>query len=100
MVETGKVISIINNSDWNTQVVIRKKWNNSYLPICFTATDEQKRLITQIGLEVGDMVKINYHVYSKKYNDKYYTTAQIDFIRITQKKSAQLIVDLSTGEIL
>lgn len=100
MVETGKVISIISSNDWTTQVVIRKKWNNAYLPICFSAYDEQKRLINQIGLEVGDMVKINYHIYSKKFNDKYYTTAQIDLIRITQKKNPQLIVDLETGEIL
>jgi hypothetical protein len=57
MVESGKVMSIIKSSDWTTQVVIRKKWNNAYLPICFTATDEQKRLINQIGLEVGDVVK-------------------------------------------
>jgi hypothetical protein len=100
MVETGKVISILKSNDWTTQIVIRKKWNNSYIPICFTAYDEQKRLINQINLEIGDLVKINYHLYSKKYNDKYYTTAQIDLIKITQKKSSQLVVDLETGEIL
>ena len=100
MVEVGKVISIINNSDWNTQVVIRKKWNNAYVPICFTATNEQKRIISQIGLQIGDVVKINYHIFSKKYNDKYFTTAQIDLIIITQKKNPQLMVDLETGEIL
>jgi hypothetical protein len=100
MVETGKVISIINSNDWSTQIVIRKKWNNAYTPICFTATNEQKRIINQIKLEVGDVVKINYHLQSKKHNDKYYTNAFIDLIRITQKKSSQLIVDLETGEIL
>jgi hypothetical protein len=92
MVESGKVISISKQNDWSTQVVIRKKWNNSYLPICFSAFDEQKRLISQINLEVGDVIKINYHLYSKKFNDKYYTTAQIDFIKITQKKSKQLLI--------
>lgn len=100
MVETGKVMSIINSNDWSTQVIIRKKWNNAYVPICFTATNEQKRLIIQLGLEVGDSVKINYHLQSKKHNDKYYTNAYVDAIRITQKKSTQLIVDLETGEIL
>ena len=100
MVETGKVISIVKSNDWTTQIVIRKKWNNTYLPICFNAYDEAKRLINQLGLEVGDVVKINYHLYSKKYNEKYYTTAQIDGIKITQKKSSQLMVDLETGEIL
>lgn len=100
MVETGKVISIINSNDWSTQVVIRKKWNNAYMPICFTATNEQKRIISQIGLQIGDVVKINYHIFSKKYNDKYFTTAQIDLIIITQKKNPQLMVDLETGEIL
>lgn len=100
MVETGKVISIINSNDWSTQVVIRKKWNNTYVPICFTATNEQKRIISQIGLQIGDVVKINYHIFSKKYNDKYFTTAQIDLIIITQKKNPQLMVDLETGEIL
>ena len=100
MVENGKVMSILNSNDWSTQVVIRKKWNNAYVPICFIATNEQKRLINQIGLEVGDLVKINYHLQSKKHNDKYYTNAYIDAIIITQKKSTQLIVDLETGEIL
>ena len=100
MVESGKVISIIKSNDWTTQVVIRKKWNNAYLPICFSAFDEAKRIINQINLEVGDVVKINYHLYSKKFNDKYYTTASIDAIKITQKKTSQLIVDLETGEIL
>ena len=100
MVESGKIISIINSNDWSTQVVIRKKWNNAYVPICFTATNEQKRLIIQIGLEVGDIVKINYHLQSKKHNDKYYTNAFIDLITITQKKSPQLVVDLETGELL
>ena len=46
------------------------------------------------------MVKINYHLYSKKFNDKYYTTASIDAIKITQKKSSQLMVDIETGELL
>jgi hypothetical protein len=99
MVETGKVISIVKSNDWTTQVVIRKKWNNAYLPICFVAYDEPKRMINQLGLEVGDVVKINYHLYSKKYNEKYYTTAQIDAIKITQKKTNQLMVDIETGEI-
>ena len=100
MVESGKIISIINSNDWSTQVVIRKKWNNAYIPICFTATNEQKRLICQLRIEVGDVVKINYHLQSKKHNDKYYTNAFIDAIQITQKKSPQLMVDLNTGEIL
>lgn len=100
MVESGKVISIIKSNDWTTQVVIRKKWNNAYLPICFSANNELKRIINQIGLEVGDVVKINYHLFSKKHNDKYYTTAQIDCIKITQKKSQQLMVDMETGLIL
>lgn len=99
MVEKGKVISIIKSNDWSTQIIIRKKWNNVYLPICFSAYDESKRLVNQIGLQVGDVVKIDYHLYSKKYNEKYYTTAQIDRIKITQKKSQQLMVDLETGEI-
>jgi hypothetical protein len=99
MVEKGKVISIIKPNDWTTQIIIRKKRNNIYLPICFSAYDESKRLVNQIGLEVGDVVKIDYHLYSKKYNEKYYTTAQIDRIKITQKKSQQLMVDLETGEI-
>lgn len=99
MVEKGKVINIIKSNDWTTQIIIRKKRNDIYLPICFSAYDESKRLVNQIGLEVGDVVKIDYHLYSKKYNEKYYTTAQIDRIKITQKKSQQLMVDLETGEI-
>lgn len=100
MVENGKVMSIINSNEWSTQVVIRKKWNNAYVPICFTATNEIKRLIIQLGLEVGDLVKINYHLHSKKHNDKYYNNAYIDKIVIKQKKSPQLMVDIETGEII
>jgi hypothetical protein len=100
MVEQGKVLKIIKESDWCTQIVIRKKWNNSYIVICFSAFDESKRIINQINVEKGDTIKINYHIFSKEYKNKYYTTAVIDFVKITEKKSAQLMVDMETGEIL
>lgn len=101
MVCKGSVLDLIPVSDTVMQVVIRVKKNDSYFPIAFTAYLEIKILIQQIKIEKGDTVKIDYFIKSKKWQDKYFTSAIIDKIKIIAKKpSQQLIVDLSTGEII
>lgn len=101
MVCKGSVLDLIPISDKVMQVVIRVKKNDSYFPIAFTAFLEIKILIQQINIEKGDTVKIDYYIKSKKWEDKYSTSAIIEKIRIIDKKpSQQLLVDLSTGEII
>jgi hypothetical protein len=101
MICKGSILDLVSVTDKVMQVVIRVKKNNSYFPIAFTAYLDIKVLIQQIRIEKGDTVKIDYYVKSKKWQDKYLTSAVIEKIKIIAKKpSQQLIVDLSTGEII
>jgi hypothetical protein len=99
MVVNGTVIDVISATDSITQVVIRTKRESAYVYIAFTCHHEITTLIRQLRLEKGDIVKITYYVSSKKYENRYYTSAIVEKIHITQKKSEQLMVDLETGEI-
>jgi hypothetical protein len=100
MVAKGTIIDIIDVSDKVTQVVIKSKKGTSYFPICFTAYQDVLVLIKQIRLEKRDVVKITYFLKSKKYENKYYTSAVIEKINITTKRPEQLMVDMETGEIM
>lgn len=99
MVVNGTVIDVISATDSITQVVVRTKRESAYVYIAFTCHHEITTLIRQLRLEKGDIVKITYYVSSKKYENRYYTSAIVEKIHITQKKSEQLMVDLETGEI-
>ena len=76
------------------------KKGDSYFPICFTAYRDALVLIKQIRLEKRDVIKITYFLKSKKYENKYYTSAIIEKISIVAKKPEQLMVDMETGEII
>lgn len=99
MVVKGKIMDLIKATDKVTQVIIRVKKDTIYLPVCFVAYEDKKTLINQLGIEKGDVVKITYFLKSKKWEEKYYTSAVIEKIIITEKKTAQYEVDLETGEI-
>jgi len=100
MVCKGSIIDLIPVTDTVMQVVIRVKKSDSYFPVAFTAYLDVKVLIQQIKIEKGDTVKIDYYIKSKKWQDKYFTSAVIEKIKIIAKKSPQLIIDMETGEIL
>jgi hypothetical protein len=100
MVCKGSVLDLIAMTDKVMQVVIRVKKNDAYFPIAFTAFLDIKILIQQIKIEKGDTVKIDYYIKSKKWQDKYFTSAVVEKIKIIAKKSPQLIIDMETGEIL
>jgi hypothetical protein len=53
-----------------------------------------------LRIEKGDTVKIDYYIKSKKWQDKYLTSAIVEKINIIAKKSPQLIIDMETGEII
>jgi hypothetical protein len=99
MVIKGKIIDVISVTDKVAHIVIMHKKEETYFPICFTAYQSIIVLCRQINLEKGDIVKIDYYIKSKKHQDKYYTSAIIEKIQITQKKTNQLMVDMETGEI-
>jgi hypothetical protein len=99
MVIKGKIIDIIELSDKVSHIVIMHKKEEAYLHICFTAYQSIMILCKQIKLEKGDLVKIDYHVKSRKHENRWYTSVIIEKIQITQKKSIQLMVDMETGEI-
>jgi len=99
MVIKGKIIDIISVTENVAQIVIMHKKEDVYFPICFTAYQDIIVLTRQIKLEKGDLVKIDYYIKSRKHQEKYYTSAIIEKIQISQKKSIQLMVDMETGEI-
>jgi hypothetical protein len=96
----GVILDLIPVTDTVIQVVIRVKKNETYFPVAFTAYKEIKILIQQVKIEKGDAVKIDYYIKSKKWQDKYFTSAIIEKISIVAKKSPQLIIDMETGEII
>jgi hypothetical protein len=100
MVAKGKIIDII-HSEKVTNLVIMNKLGGTkkYVPICFTAFMEIKRLIMILKIEKGDFVKINYNIFSKKYGEKYYTTLFIENIKVIEKNNHQLSVNLD-GEYI
>ena len=100
MVCKGSILDLISVTDTVMQVVIRVKKSDSYFPVAFTAYLDVKVLIQQIKIEKGDTVKIDYYIKSKKWQDKYFTSAVIEKIKVVAKKSPQLIIDMETGEII
>lgn len=100
MITKGTIIDIIEVSDKVTQVIVQSKKDDMYFPICFTAYRDILVLIKQLRIEKRDSVKITYYLKSKKYENRYYTSAIIEKISIIAKKPIQLMVDLETGEIL
>lgn len=100
MIVTGKIMDIVNVSDKVTQIVIRVKKEEIYLPVAYVCFAEIKALILQLRIEKGDFVKITYYLKSKKYNEYYTTSAIVEKICITQKATNQLMVDMETGEII
>jgi hypothetical protein len=99
MVAVGKILDIINVSDKVTQIVIRVKKDEIYLPVAFVCFQDIKSIILQLRVEKGDIVKITYYLKSKKYNEIYSTSAIIEKICITQKATNQYSVNMMTGEI-
>lgn len=100
MVVVGKIMNIINATDKVTQVIIRVKKDDIYLPVAFVCFAEMKALICQLRIEKGDYVKITYYLKSKKFDEHYTTSAIVQKISITQKGTKQLMVDMETGEII
>ena len=100
MVCKGSILDLISVTDTVMQVVLRVKKSESYFPVAFTAYLDVKVLIQQIKIEKGDTVKIDYYIKSKKWQDKYFTSAVIEKIKVVAKKSPQLIIDMETGEII
>jgi len=99
MIVTGKIMDIVNVSDKVTQIVIRVKKEEIYLPVAYVCFTEIKALICQLRIEKGDYVKITYYLKSKKFDEHYSTSAIVQKISITQKGTKQLMVDLETGEL-
>jgi hypothetical protein len=99
MIAKGKIIDIIEQENIVNVVIMNKVSENKYAPICFTGFIDIKRTIAILNIEKGDTIKVNYHIFSKKYNEKYYTTLFIENIKILLKKTNQLSVDIDGNYI-
>ena len=100
MVVRGIVMDILSVSDNVKQVIIRVKKDEVYLPVSFTAFQNIIILMNQINLVKGDGVKITYYLKSKKFENKYSTSAIIEKLSITNKLNTLNLVDLETGEYI
>ena len=100
MICKGKILDLIPITDEVIQVVIQVKKNETFFPVAFIAFKDIKILINQVKMEKGDVVKIDYYIKSKKWDNKYTTSAIVDKIKILAKKSPQLYIDMETGEII
>jgi hypothetical protein len=100
MVQRGKIIDIIPLTENVSQVIVQSKHGDNFFPICFTAYQDTIACITEIGLEKRDVVKINYYLKSKKFENKYFTSAIIENIKIIEKRQEQYTIDMDTGEII
>lgn len=100
MVVRGIVMDILSVNDNVKQVIIRVKKDDIYLPVSFTAFENIVILMNQINLVKGDGVKITYYLKSKKFENKYFTTAIIEKLCITNKLNTLNLVDLETGEYI
>jgi hypothetical protein len=102
MICKGKILDLIHITDEVIQVVIQAKKNETFFPVAFIAFRDIKVLINQVKIEKGDVVKIDYYIKSKKWDNKYTTSAIVDKIKILSKKPSQLYmdIDMETGEII
>jgi hypothetical protein len=99
MVIENYVFDIIEVSEKVTQIILRKKYENQYNLICFIAIGNVKEIVSQLKLEKKDKIRIEYYLKSKKFNDKYLTSAIISKIEIKEKRTNQIQAIFDTEEI-
>jgi hypothetical protein len=99
MVFTGRVLNVIEINEKITQVIVQHKKGEVFFPICFTAFGKARQNVNKLVVEKKDIVKINYHIKSKKSDERYFTTVVVDDIKITKKRPLQFSFDIETGEV-
>lgn len=91
------------------EIVIRKKKSDKYLVIAFVGFNNIKEIVSSLGIEKTDKIRIHYTLVSKQFVNKdgvkrYNTSAIIDDIDLLEKnaqKQTQIVfVDKETGEII
>lgn len=100
MIIKGKILSIKYREWGSIEILLRQSKKDNYMPICLTGFSSFAPKIKELELQIGDLIKINYRIYSKEHNDKYYTTLFIDSLKLLEKSESNLFVDTETGEII
>jgi RNase P/RNase MRP subunit p29 len=108
----GKVFEILQSSEKMWEVVLRKKHKEKIVPISFLAFVFTINDVKRLNIKPKDRVKIQFHLRSKMYGNRYYTSAVIDKIDILQRDAGTPNmfhtdvasmpfgdVDMETGEI-
>jgi len=108
----GKVFDVIHRSDKVWEVVLRKKHKDKIVPISFIAFSFIIEDVKRLNIKPKDRIKIQFHLQSKMFNDRYYTSAIIDKIDMLLKDTGTSNmfhtdltstpfgdVDMKTGEI-
>jgi RNase P/RNase MRP subunit p29 len=108
----GKVFEILQSSEKMWEVVLRKKHKEKIVPISFLAFSFTINDVKRLNIKPKDRVKIQFHLRSKMYGNRYYTSAVIDKIDILQRDAGTPNmfhtdvasmpfgdVDMETGEI-
>ena len=99
MVIEGYVFDKIKVSEKVTQIILRKKHKEIFLYQCYTAFGFNKDRIEKLDIQPKDKVRIEYYLKSKKWNDKYTTSANIEKIELKERRTSQTYIDYETGEI-
>lgn len=100
MVIEGYVYDRIEVNEKVIQIIIKKKYKEIYLFNAFISFGWIKDLIIEQDIRQKDKVRIEYHIKSKKWNDRYLTELIIDKIDIKERRNNQTFVDFETGEII
>jgi hypothetical protein len=108
----GKVFDLITRNEKVWEVVIRKKHKDKIIPISFVAFSYMISIVKALNIKPKDRIKIQFHLASKMFSERYYTSAIIDKIDILQRDmgtsnmfhvengdEAFDEVDIETGEI-
>ena len=99
MVIEGYVFDKIKVSEKLTQIILRKRHKEIYLHQCFIAFGFNKERIEKLDIQKKDKVRIEYYLKSKKWGDKYITSANIEKIELKERRTSQMNLDYETGEI-
>jgi hypothetical protein len=88
------VVYDINQKDFFTQLVFKKKVKDRFGFVCYSAYGEQSKRIAELNIEKGDEVRLEYELFSKKHLENYYTTAVVQEIQLVSKSLKSLFENI------
>lgn len=94
MVYNGFISNKVVLSDSLMLLIGKQLHNNIYNHVCFTAYGKVVETIDLYDIDKKDLVRISYHIKSKKINDYWTTSLIIDTIELKEKASPQMKINI------